>query len=560
MQRGLTLITPIERDWQGLTALLRRRGDRVQGGWQNNAASAFDAAERLHFLSLFVIEPGAGCPALLVLEASFDARCSNPVTEQSDHDQFIDELVLANAPLLHEVYAYCTGYPPNATDQGLRECLKLWKHCNQLFYVGCPGLTTRRIAEDAQIAGEVEVVVRNLNRPLGRRAEIVREVFQRLSRPSRDLIVNTPERPFWVRYSLAERPLQALYWYLKWPLAIIGWAALLLVLIEGYSSGSLPECVTPPQSVLAATWCWFLFFLIAAGVLTFFWLLIWCCEFPQYLTPRMTLYVIGAKLEEYISTTIRALPSFGAVLGLLAFTHWHWEALWNVFLILLAVLILGLAIAAIVWYWRLLRIGLQEPSDRVFDMRWNGNRITALRQREDRLAQTHLISVTSVRFGALRWVTLRCVLFSINWLARIFYNRFGLFNTQSIHFARWTIIDGGRLLFISNYDGSFGGYLGVFATLGAAGVSAIWTNTEGFPRGFLLFGEGARDEQRFKARARDSQVESLFWYRRYPQLSVAAIERNAAIRKQLSSFSLRNFQVPEAELDAFLRQLSALNP
>ena len=37
-------------------------------------------------------------------------------------------------------------------------------------------------------------------------------------------------------------------------------------------------------------------------------------------------------------------------------------------------------------------------------------------------------------------------------------------------------------------------------------------------------------------------------------------ERNASIRKQLAYFSQRNFQVPEAELDAFLRKLSALNP
>jgi hypothetical protein len=343
-------------------------------------------------------------------------------------------------------------------------------------------------------------------------------------------------------------------------LAIIGWAALLLVLIEGFSPGALPEYITPSQSVLAAAWHWFAFFLIAAGVLTLFWFMIWCGEFPQYLTRRMMWHVIAAKLEEYVCTTIRALPSFGAVLGLLAFAHWHWAMLWKTFVFLLCALILVAAIVAIVWYWRLLRIGLQEPSDRVFDKRWNGDRITALRDREDRFAQTHLISVTSVRLGVLRWVTLRCVLFSIHWLARIFYNPFGLFNTQSIHFARWTIIDGGRMVFISNYGGSFGGYLGIFATLGAAGVSAIWTNTLGFPRGFLLFGEGARDEQGLKARARDSQVESLFWYRRYPQLSVAAIERNASIRKQLADFSRQNFQVREAELDAFLRKLSALNP
>ena len=560
MQRGLTLITPIVGDWQRLVTILRQRGDAIQAGWPNNAPSAFDGAERLHFLSLFVIEPGAGCHPFLVLEASFDGRCFNPLTDESDHDQFINELVLANEPLLREAYAFCTGYPTNGGAPALREYLKIWKHSSQLFYVGCPGLTTRRIAEDAQVAAEVEVVARNLNQPLGRRAAIVREVFQGISRQSRDLVVNTPGRPFWVSHPLWEHPVQTIYWMAKWPLAIIGWAVLLIVLIEGFSPGMLPEYITPSQSVLTAAWYWFAFFLIAAGVLTVFWLMIWCGEFPQYLTRRMMWHVIAARLEEYVCTTIRALPSFGAVLGLLALAHWHWTALLNAYLILLGALVFGAAATFIVWCWRLLRIGLQEPSDRVFDVRWNANRITAVRQREDRFAQTHLISVTTVRLGVVRWATLRCVLFSIHWLARIFYNPFGLFSTQSIHFARWTIIDGGRMVFISNYDGSFGGYLGIFATLGAAGVSAIWTNTLGFPRGFLLFGEGARDEQGLKARARDSQVESLFWYRRYPQLSVAAIERNATIRQQLADFSRQNFQVHEAELDAFLRKLSALNP
>ncbi|HYL91399.1 MAG TPA: hypothetical protein VEU32_21800 [Burkholderiales bacterium] len=560
MQRDLTLVTQITGDWQRLRTRLRQLGDEIQAGWENNAPSALDAAGRLHFLSLFIIEPQGSCRALLVLEASFDGRCPNPLTDESDQDQFINELVLANAPLLHELYASCANYPPDASDKQLREYLKTWKHRSQLFYVGCPGLTTTRINEDAQIAAEVEAAVLNLSPPIGRRAEIVREVFQSLSRPSRELVVNTPDRPFWVRHPLLEQPFQTLSWYAKWPLALVGWTVLLLILVEAYSPGWQPERIAPPQAVVAATYCWFVFFLLAAGVLTLFWLMIWWGEFPQYLTRRMTYYVIGAKLEEYVCTSIRALPSFAAILGLLGLAHWQWARLWHLFMWGVALLLVGSLIALIVWYVRLLRIGLQEPSDRVFDLRWDTARLAAVREREDRWAQTHLISVTNIRRGVLRWVTLRCVLLSIHWLARIFYNPLGLFSTQSIHFARWTIIGGGRLVFISNYGGSFGGYLGIFATLGAAGVSAIWTNTEGFPRGFLLLGDGARDEQPFKARARDSQVESLFWYRRYPRLSVATIERNAAIRMELARFSSKGFQVPEAEFDVFLRRFATPTP
>ena len=191
---------------------------------------------------------------------------------------------------------------------------------------------------------------------------------------------------------------------------------------------------------------------------------------------------------------------------------------------------------------------------------WDTAHIARLREREERQAHNHIISVTEIRPGLLRAVTLRVVLFAIHWLARIFYNPLGLFSTQSIHFARWTIIPGGRLLFISNYDGSFGGYLGVFATLGAAGVTPIWSNRQDFPRSFLLMGDGARDEQRFKARARASQLYSLFWYRRYPDLSVSAIECNGAIRSDLERFSRDALNISEADFDCFLQRFSTPTP
>ncbi len=551
MQRDLTLITEISGDCAALMTLLRQSGDQMQAGWQNNAASPLDAVQPLHFLSLFVIEPQAGNPALLVLEASFD---------DYSRDQFIDELVRTNGALLRTAYAYCTRCPQNPDDEQLRGFLKRQKHRNQLFYVGCPGLTTRRVLEEARVAADVEAAVQGINRPSGRRAQIVRQIFQSLSSPSRQLILDTPDRPYWVRHPLYEQPVQTLYWYVKWPLAIAGWAMFVFALINAFRPEWLPPRCRLPVFVLDATVCWLAFFFIAAGLLTLIWALIWAHEFPARLTSRLRWYVILTKLGEYVRTTLHALPGFAAVLGLLALAHWQWQLLWTLFLWGLGILVLALLVAAVIWFVRLLRIGLQEMSEGPFDLRWDPARLSALREREDRLAQTHIISVTSIRPGLLRMTTLRCVLFAIHWLARIFYNPLGLFSTQSIHFARWTIIDGRRLLFISNYDGGFGGYLGIFATLGATGVSAIWTNTEGFPRGFLLFGDGARDEQPFKARARNSQIESLFWYRRYPRLSVAAIERNAAIRKELAHFSAQSFQVPEAAFDVFLRRFATATP
>src|SRR5258708_3905504 len=168
MQQDLTLITPIAGGWEVLAVELRNRGDQLQAGWDNDAPAALDAVTQLHFLSLFVIEPQGENPALLVLEASFDGS----------RDAFLDRLVQTNAALLQAVYASCVGYPAGTTDEQLRAYLGKKKHCNQLFFVGCPGLTTGRIAEDREIAEEVAGVIRALNPPIGRRAQIVREVWK----------------------------------------------------------------------------------------------------------------------------------------------------------------------------------------------------------------------------------------------------------------------------------------------------------------------------------------------------------------------------------------------
>jgi hypothetical protein len=64
-------------------------------------------------------------------------------------------------------------------------------------------------------------------------------------------------------------------------------------------------------------------------------------------------------------------------------------------------------------------------------------------------------------------------------------------------------------------------------------LTAIWSNTVGFPRTSYLVEGGARDELLFKTLVRRSQTPSLAWYSAYPDLSTANIEANAAIREGL---------------------------
>ena len=153
----------------------------------------------------------------------------------------------------------------------------------------------------------------------------------------------------------------------------------------------------------------------------------------------------------------------------------------------------------------------------------------------------------------LRLATLRAVLAGIGFLGRWSYNRGALGSIATIHFARWVILErGGQhwLVFFSNYDGSWDSYLDDFVDLAAVGLTAVWSNTEGFPRTRLLILEGARDGPRFKAWARRTMGETHVWYSAYPQLTVAHVNANTALRKDLFRQDLS-----EAEVDAVLRRI-----
>jgi hypothetical protein len=216
--------------------------------------------------------------------------------------------------------------------------------------------------------------------------------------------------------------------------------------------------------------------------------------------------------------------------------------------------------AAIFYVWMLRRFTRMELADSVYEMTWDRAHMMQMRAREEEQAQNHFISIVDVRPHWIRRRLLCCVLWVIDRAAWFLHNPHGLFNSQSIHFARWCLLKERKLLFITNYNGGFGGYLDIFATLGATGVSALWGHTVDFPRTFLMFGDGCRDEQRFKARARGSQIETLLWYRRYPELTNTAISRNAAIRKDLRRFANNDPDLHEADLDVFLRRFAVRNP
>ena len=184
----------------------------------------------------------------------------------------------------------------------------------------------------------------------------------------------------------------------------------------------------------------------------------------------------------------------------------------------------------------MLVIRYKESTDSVQAGAADGDNVRKLVQSEDHTqsVSNHMASITIVKPGWLRRGALWIVLWAINLLARTLYTHGQLGGIPSIHFAHWSMIDGGRrLLFLSNFDGSWENYLDDFIDKAASGLTGVWSNTVGFPRTeFLVFG-GARDGPRFKAVARDSQTVTNAWYSAYRDLTVQGVDNSSSIREDI---------------------------
>lgn len=159
----------------------------------------------------------------------------------------------------------------------------------------------------------------------------------------------------------------------------------------------------------------------------------------------------------------------------------------------------------------------------------------AVARKEDHKVQNHLASITTIKKEWFRLWTLKAVLTVINAAARFYFNRGNLGGIPSIHFARWVIWQDKYLIFLSNFDGSWEHYLGEFIDQAQRGLTAVWSNTIGFPRTKYLAWGGAVHEQKFKAYARNSQVYSHVWYNANPDLSVVNVWKNDFIRRRIST-------------------------
>ncbi|MBC7931177.1 MAG: hypothetical protein H7Z38_11500 [Rubrivivax sp.] len=200
-------------------------------------------------------------------------------------------------------------------------------------------------------------------------------------------------------------------------------------------------------------------------------------------------------------------------------------------LVLCALVLLPVLLpVAIVWLIVLRRHEKRDPKDAPPVSQAHVERLA---EHEDRIVQNHYAGIFHVKPGRFRRVTLRLVLRLTNLVART-STRGVLMGIPSIHFAHWSLIDEGRrLLFLSNYGGSWGNYLDDFIDKASVGLTAIWSNTTDFPPTRFLFFDGSRDGPRFKSFARGKQTVPNVWYSAYPDATVQNIDNNSAIREDL---------------------------
>ena len=177
---------------------------------------------------------------------------------------------------------------------------------------------------------------------------------------------------------------------------------------------------------------------------------------------------------------------------------------------------------------------LEERDPAQDDPKLDPAKLRAIRALENEIEQNHMGSLVLLKTGTLRALLVRAGVWGLGYILRVVAIDGYLASMRTIHFAHWAIVsNGGRLVFFSNFDGSWESYLDDFIEKAHEGLTAAWTNGIGFPYTRFLIGEGASKGRLFKAWARHSMTEGLFWFRAYEGLSVNQIERQYRIASGL---------------------------
>ncbi|WP_295950810.1 hypothetical protein [Rhodoferax sp.] len=201
--------------------------------------------------------------------------------------------------------------------------------------------------------------------------------------------------------------------------------------------------------------------------------------------------------------------------------------------------------------WLIYALRRRETTDPVLCPRPDPKALQELQDMEDFDVSNQYTALGPVKPGRFRRGLVTVLLVLIDYACRHVFIRGHLARVQTIHFARWAFLDDkSRVVFTSNYDGSHQGYMDDFINKVAWGLNLVFGNGIGWPRTDWLILGGARHEQPFKYYQRRHQIPTQVWYKAYPGLTLADLQRNQRIRA-----GLENPAPTDAELQDWLRLL-----
>ncbi len=164
----------------------------------------------------------------------------------------------------------------------------------------------------------------------------------------------------------------------------------------------------------------------------------------------------------------------------------------------------------------------------------NEKKMLDLETYEDLQYQNQFTQLVVMKAGAVRLFTFKLLMLFSRTLIKFKFVEGKLMGIPTIHFARWVLFDNNkRVLFFSNFDGSWQQYLGDFIDKSGWGLTGIFSNTTNFPKTKFLFFGGAYDEEHFLAWSRDTELQTQVWYNAYPKLSIKNVNNNSRIRSLL---------------------------
>jgi hypothetical protein len=173
-----------------------------------------------------------------------------------------------------------------------------------------------------------------------------------------------------------------------------------------------------------------------------------------------------------------------------------------------------------------------EKTDRETVDRPARKHLQRLAQLEDHDVTNPVSCFGEVKLQPFRRNSLRCCLWLLDYAVRHVYSRGHLTRIQTIHFARWVMMDDNQnLLFTSNYDGSFDSHMDDFVNKAAWGLNLMCGNVSGYPATRWLVKGGAEQEQKFKNFVRCHQLPTQVWYKAYPEKTAYDLARNGRIRE-----------------------------